>query len=78
MYKQFTSDAGNVTESAQELTFTFAQPAGYHMGREPRKKMPRRSSLDMTEAQEKQLMKPVQEKLKQLIANAKLRELRGF
>jgi phage gpG-like protein len=78
MYKQFTSDAGNVTQTAQEMTFRFSQPAGYHMSKAARKKMPYRSSMEFTEAQEKQLMKPVQEKLKQLIANAKLRDIRGF
>lgn len=78
MYKQFTSDAGNVTQTAQEMTFKFDQPAGYHMSKEPRTKMPYRSSMDFTDEQEKQLMQPVQDKLKQLIANAKLRDIRGF
>lgn len=78
MYKQFTSDAGNVTATAQELTFKFDPPAGYHMSKAPRNKMPYRSSLDLTDDQERRLVKPVQDKLKQLIANAKLRDIRGF
>lgn len=78
MYSEFTSDAGNVTQTAQEMTFKFSQPAGYHMSKEPRSKMPYRSSLDLTDEQERQIVKPVQDKLKQLIANAKLRDIRGF
>jgi len=78
MYKEFTSDTGNVTETAQEMTIAFGPTAGYHMSKEPRKKMPYRSSLDLTDEQAARLKKPVEEKLKQLIANAKLRQLRGF
>ena len=78
MYREFTSDTGNVTQTAQEMTFRFSQPAGYHMSKAARKKMPYRSSMEFTDDQEKQIMKPVQDKLKQLIANAKLRDLRGF
>ena len=78
MYKEFTSDTGNVKMTAQEMDITFSQPAGYHMSKESRTKMPYRSSMDFTEEQEKQLMQPIQDKLKQLIANAKLRDLRGF
>ena len=78
MYRSFTSDTGNVTQTAQEMTITFPPPAGYHMSKAPRKKMPYRSSLDLTTEQEERLTEPVRQKLKQLIANAKLRDLRGF
>lgn len=78
MYREFTSDTGNVTQTAQELTIKFGPPAGFHMSKAPRKKIPYRSSLDLTVDQEERLKRPVREKLKQLIANAKLRDLRGF
>lgn len=78
MYKEFTSDTGNVTKTAQEMTIKFSPPAGFHMSKAARSKMPYRSSLDLTNEQEERLTEPVRKKLKQLIANAKLRDIRGF
>jgi phage gpG-like protein len=40
--------------------------------------MPARPLISLTEKQEKQLMLPIQRKLNQLLANAKLRDVRGF
>ncbi len=76
MYKDFTA-GGDPQESAQEMTFRFKQPAGYHMTKGGRSKMPYRSSLDLTDEQDNRLKEPIRKKLRQLIDNAKLRSLRG-
>lgn len=78
MYREFTSKAGSVDKQAQEMTLGFSSPAVYHMGKGARSKMPYRSSLDLTQAQQEQLLDPVKKKMKQLIDNAKLRDIRGF
>ena len=78
MYKEFTSDAGNVEKKEQEMTFTFNSPAAFHMGKGGRSKMPYRSSLDLTKEQEERVLAPIAKKLRQLIDNAKLRDIRGF
>lgn len=83
LYKSLTSSGatGSVyNETAQELEIgTSIKYAEYHQSDEPRKtKLPQRKILAFTDAQEKQLMKPIQEKLKQLVQNARLRGLRGF
>ena len=64
-------------ESAQELTLgtTLKHMKPHQTGTS---KMPARPPIDLTRDQKQRLMKPVQDKLKQLIANAKLRDLRGF
>jgi phage gpG-like protein len=80
LYKSLTSAnaSGAVVEmTAQELTLgTSVKYVGYHQ--RGTKRMPRREPISFTNEQEKQLMKPIQDKLKQLIANAKLTQLRGF
>lgn len=64
-------------ESAQELVIgSSIKYIAYHQRGSGR--LPKREPVSFTEAQEKQLVKPVQDKLKQLIANARLRQLRGF
>ena len=78
MVKEFTTDAGKFDEQAQEMTFEFSSPAGFHMSKAPRSKIPYLSSLDLTEAQEKRIAEPITKKLKQLIANARLKDARGF
>ncbi len=78
MYREFTSAPGLVDKKEMELTLGFSQPAGYHMGKGARSKMPYRSSLDMTDAQLDEIQQPIVKKLKQLIDNAKLRDIRGF
>jgi phage gpG-like protein len=78
MYREFTSKAGQVDKQAQEMTLGFSAPAIYHMGKGGRTKMPYRSSLDLTPEQEKTILKPVEKKIRQLIDNAKLRDIRGF
>lgn len=78
-YKSLTSQGSDtvVDESAQEMTIGTKVPyAPYHQRGSGR--LPRREIISLTVAQEKQLMKPIQTKLKQLVANAKLKELRGF
>ena len=78
MYKEFTSGAAQVQKEAQSMTLGFSSPAGFHMTKGSRGRLPYRSSLDLTEAQEKQIVAPIGKKLKQLIDNAKLRDVRGF
>lgn len=64
-------------ESAQELVIGSSIPyMAYHQRGSNR--LPKREPVSFTEAQEQQLVKPVQDKLRQLIANAKLRQIRGF
>jgi phage gpG-like protein len=77
MYREFTVSPGMVDAQATEMTLGFSQPAGYHMSKKARSKMPYRSSLDLTDAQEKEILKPIGDSLKQLVANARLRDLRG-
>jgi phage gpG-like protein len=63
-------------ETAQELTLGTSIPyAAYHQrgGR-----VPQREPISLTREQKDRLMQPVQDKLRQLIANAKLRDLQGF
>lgn len=77
MYAEFSSDKGNVDKQAQSMSFTFSQPAGFHMSKGARSKMPYRSSLDLTNDQEQRVTEPIIKKLKQLIDNAKLRDYRN-
>jgi len=78
MYKEFTGSPGGVEETAQEMTLTFSSPAGYHMSKGARSKIPYRSSLDLTPEQNKRLMDVIKKKMEQLIDNARLRSIRGF
>jgi hypothetical protein len=78
MYKEFTANPQSVEEKPQELTLKFSPPAGFHMSKDARGKMPYRSSLDLNTEQQKQIFAPVGKKLKQLIDNAKLKDIRGF
>jgi phage gpG-like protein len=66
-------------QTATELTLgTTVEYAKYHQSKEPRKKLPRRPLVDLTDAQTARLGGVIQGKMKQLIANAKLRDIRGF
>lgn len=77
MFKEFTANPADVKETHDELVMTFSSPAGYHMNKGARGKMPLRTSLDLTEDQEKRIYAPIGQKLRQLIDNAKLRDLQG-
>lgn len=79
MYKSLTATGGDnvYEESPLELTLGTKDPkAGYHQRGGGR--LPQRRAIDMTNEQVKQLVKPIQTKLEQLIDNAKLRDVRGF
>ncbi len=79
MYRSMTGQSPDsvVEESAQEMSIgTKVSYAAYHQRGSGR--LPKREVISLTEAQEKRLLQPIQEKLKQLVANAKLSELRGF
>jgi phage gpG-like protein len=74
LYKEMTTEAGVVEKKAQEMTLGTRLPyAGYHQGG----KKPR-PPLSMTPEQEDMLAEPVRKKMKQLIQNAGLSDLRGF
>lgn len=79
-YRSLTSRgaAGSVLEkSAQELTIgTSIKKAGYHQRGNAR--LPQRKMIDFTDEQLKQLAKPIAGKMRQLVANARLRNVRGF
>lgn len=80
LYRSLTSrNTGDSVFDKQpmEMTIGSSVPYGtYHQ--RGTGKMPRRPPLDLTPEHEKQLAKPIQQKLRQLIANARLREKRGF
>ena len=64
-------------KTADELTLGTTIPyAGYHQ--RGSKRLPKRPPVDPTDAQVDRLSKVIQGKMKQLIANAKLRDIRGF
>lgn len=77
MWKEFTQSAGSVEEGPTEMTLGFSSPAGYHMSKGNRGKMPYRSSLDMTEAQTAEVLAPIGKRLRQLIDNARLSDLQN-
>ncbi len=77
MYRDLTTSAGYVEKKEQEMTIGTTRPyAGYHQN--GTSKMPKRPPVDMTAAQEKELTEPIVKKLRQLVANARLRDVRGF
>jgi phage gpG-like protein len=64
-------------EEAQALTLgSSLDYMGYH--HTGTRRMPRRDPIDFTQAQADRITKPITDKLKQLIDNAKLRDIRGF
>ena len=66
-------------KTADELTLGTINPkALYHHGNKRAKGVPQRKVVDPTDAQVDRLSKVIQGKMKQLIANAKLRDIRGF
>lgn len=71
LYKEMTTAAGIVEKKEQEMTLGSAlKYAGYADAK--------RKVVSMTPEQEDRLQEPIRKKMKQLIANAKLRDLRGF
>lgn len=79
LYKSMTAAGGEaiVDKQPQEMTLGSTVPYGkYHQGGTNR--MPKRPIIDFTDAQEKQIFAPIGKKLRQLIDNAKLRDIRGF
>lgn len=79
LYKSLTSSGGDAVyeESNLELTLGSSVPyAKYHQ--RGTRKMPSRPPISLTDENKKQLLKPIQTKLEQLIDNAKLRDIRGF
>lgn len=79
-YRSLTSadaDGAVVVKEKQELVLGTSIPyMAYHQKGGGR--LPKREPISMTDDHIKRLSAPVNAKLKQLIANAKLRELRGF
>lgn len=76
MRSSLTSGGANsiYEETAQELTIGTSDPkAAYHQ-----RGKKKREIFSMTDDQEKQMIAPIYQKLNQLIANAKLRDIRGF
>jgi len=80
LYRSLTQEGAKdaiYQETAQELVIgTSDKKAGYHQSGTSR--MPKRSPIDFTPEQEKEMVQPVYDKLKQLIDNTKLRDKRGF
>ena len=64
-------------ESAQEMVIGTKDPKAVHHHRGT-KRMPSRKPIDLTDADKERMMKPIEQKLVQLVGNAKLRALRGF
>lgn len=68
-----------VQKTAQELAIGTTVPyAKYHQSKEPRTRLPRRPIVDLTERSKDRLGNVIVGKMKQLVANAKLRSIRGF
>lgn len=80
LYRSLTQEGtqgSTFSETPQEMEIgTTIKYAGFHQS--GTRKMPARPILDFTDEQESQLMKPIQDKLVQLVGNAKLRTLRGL
>jgi phage gpG-like protein len=79
MYKSLTSKGGDSVfeETAQELTIgTSVSYAGFHQS--GTRKMPKRPPIDLGQPQLDRLSKVIVGKMKQLAANARLRDVRGF
>lgn len=77
LYKSLTSSGGDavVEKRPQELVIGTRTPyAGYHQTGTSRMKA--RPPISVTPDQEKQLLKPIEKHLRQIVANAKLRSLR--
>ncbi len=79
LYKSMTQMGGEaiVDKQATEMTLGSRVPyGGYHQSGTSR--MPSRPPIDFTDEQQKEILKPIGDSLRQLVANAKLRDLRGF
>ena len=79
LYKSMTQMGGEaiVDKQATEMTLGSSVPyGGYHQ--RGTSKMPARKIIDFTDAQQAEILKPIGDSLRQLVANAKLRALRGF
>lgn len=79
MVRSLTSDTGDsvIDKQPQELTIgTSLKYAGYHQAGTSR--MAQRKPIDFTPRQTDYIVEPISIKAKQLIANAKLRDYRGF
>lgn len=79
MYRSLTGEGGDAVVDKQPLEMTLGSrdpKSAYHNRGGGR--LPQRKILDFTPDQVKQIMKPIQTKLEQLIDNAKLRDIRGF
>ena len=79
MYVSLTQEGGNavVEKKAQEMTLGSKDPKSrwHHTGSGNN---PRRAIMDFTNEHEKQIFAPVVKKMRQLVDNAKLRDIRGF
>lgn len=79
LYRSMTQMGGEaiVDKQATEMTLGSRVPyGGYHQS--GTSKMPSRPPIDFTDEQQKEILKPIGDSLRQLVANAKLRDLRGF
>lgn len=78
MYRSLTGGAGAIVDKqAQEMTLgSTDKKAGWHQHGTGR--MPARPIYDFTDAQTRKIQGPIIKKLRQLIDNAKLRDVRGF
>lgn len=79
LYTSLTSQAGDavVQEYPQELVIgTSLLYAKFHQTGTDR--MPARRPIDLTDEDEKSIVDPLKQKIRQLIQNARLRDTRGF
>lgn len=77
LYRSLTSSGGDAVVEKRPLELVLGSRVPYarhHQSGTGR--MPKREPISITPEQEKRLMKPVQDHLKQIVANAKLRSLR--
>lgn len=79
LYRSMTQMGGEaiVNKQATEMTLGSNVPyGGYHQ--RGTSKMPARKVIDFSDEQQTAILKPIGDSLKQLVANARLRDLRGF
>lgn len=82
LMKSMTSEGADgavVERTPQTLTLGSSLPtAAFHSSDEPRTKIPLRRIVDFTNKQKEYIAEPIKTKLKQLVANAKLKDSRRF
>jgi phage gpG-like protein len=79
LFRSMTSETSDSQVEKQPLEMAIGTRlpyAGYHQT--GGKRLPKREIISFTDEQSKRIVKPIETKIRQLVANAKLRDVRGF